>query len=63
MGVFDKIKDKDAQAGAGASAGAVNLAEWSNTLPETLQSYSSRFNTDEMWVKLKTQASLRKITQ
>ena len=54
MGVFDKIKDKDAQAGAAASAGAVNLAEWSKTLPETLRSYSSRFNADEMWEKLKT---------
>ena len=57
MGVFDKIKDKAAQAAAATSAGAVNLAEWSKTIPQTLQSYADRFDAEEMWEKLKAQAS------
>lgn len=57
MGVFDKIKNKGAQAAAAASAGALNLAEWSKTIPQTLQSYADRFNAEEMWEKLRDQAA------
>ncbi len=57
MAIFDKIKSKAAEIGKAASEKSVNLVEWSKTLPETLHSYADRFNPEEMWEKLKTQAA------
>ncbi len=57
MAFFDKIKSKASEIGSAAAAKTVDLSEWMKTIPETLQSYSDRFNAEEMWEKLKTQAS------
>ena len=57
MAIFDKIKNKAAELGNTATEKTVNLAEWSKTLPETLHSYADKFNPEEMWEKLKTQAA------
>ena len=57
MALFDKIKSKAAEIGNAAAGKTADLAEWSKTLPETLHSYADRFNPEEMWEKLKTQAA------
>lgn len=53
----DKLKSQASDFGNLTSDKAAELAEWSKTLPETLHSYSDRYNPDEMWEKLKTQAA------
>ncbi len=50
------LKDSDASDGT-TGHGSVDLKEWSKSLTETLTQYSSRFNVDEMWDKLKATAS------
>lgn len=57
MALFDKIKNKAAEIGNAAAGKTADLGEWSKTLPETLHSYADRFNPEEMWEKLKTQAA------
>ena len=56
MALFDKIKSKASELGEAVSGKAVDMSEWMKTLPETLHSYADRFNPEEMWDKLKTQA-------
>lgn len=57
MALFDKIKNKASELGTAVSGKTADLSEWAKTLPETLHEYSDRFNPEEMWEKLKTQAA------
>ncbi len=57
MAFFDKIKNKANEISNAAVTKTVDLSEWMKTIPETLHSYADRFNPEEMWEKLKTQAA------
>lgn len=57
MALFDKIKNKASELGTAVSGKTADLSEWTKTLPETLHEYAERFNPEEMWEKLKTQAA------
>ncbi len=57
MALFDKIKTKASELGNAAAGKGADLTEWMKSLPETLRGYADRFNPEEMWDKLKAQAS------
>ncbi|MDE5750204.1 MAG: DUF1232 domain-containing protein [Duncaniella sp.] len=57
MAFFDKIKNKASELSEVVNGKAVDMGEWVKTLPETLHGYADRYNPEEMWEKLKTQAA------
>ena len=57
MALFDKIKNKASELGNTAAGKTADLSEWMENIQETLHSYADRFNPEEMWEKLKTQAA------
>lgn len=57
MAIFDKIKNKATEIGGTVGGKKASIEEWSKNLPEILHSYADKFNPEEMWEKLKTQAA------
>lgn len=56
MALFDKIKSKASEIGNATTTKAMDISEWAKNLPELLHGYADRFNPEEMFEKLKSQA-------